>query len=250
MAAHVRAGEVAVGTDVRVERAAAVEVLAPGDRVVGQGLHRPAAVGVLVDRGEHVREAADVGLEVVEAVAAGPVLGQRLARLVHAVGDLDGGVGRVHGGAVGAGAEHLGEVAPLRLGLDRRADREQAAAVLEVGLERRFLRRAQRCADVTHQDDRAELLERVGREDRRVARAGDCEAAVGGERLEGVDTGAGRAEGEHVELRALAGLGATAAAWVSCPAPASRSPPPSASGWPQAQASPSARAPQPVRQTP
>jgi len=35
MAAHVRAGEVAVGTDVRVERAAAVEVLAPGDRVVG-----------------------------------------------------------------------------------------------------------------------------------------------------------------------------------------------------------------------
>ena len=45
---------------------------------------------ILDDRGEHVRDAADVGREVVEVVGAVPVLRQRLGRVVDAVGDLDG----------------------------------------------------------------------------------------------------------------------------------------------------------------
>ena len=82
-----------------VERAAALVVLAPGDRVVGA--HRAAgdavehlalrlrAERILDDRGQHVRDAADVRREVVPAVVAVPVLGQVLRRVVDAVGDLD-----------------------------------------------------------------------------------------------------------------------------------------------------------------
>ena len=60
----------------RVEGAAAAVVLAPGDRMVEA--HRAAGVGLLVDRGEHMRDAADVAAKLYHCVRALPVLGQRL----------------------------------------------------------------------------------------------------------------------------------------------------------------------------
>ena len=61
---------------------------AAGD-AVEHGALRLRAERILDDGVEHVREAADVGREVVPAVVPVPVLGQVLRRVVDAVGDLD-----------------------------------------------------------------------------------------------------------------------------------------------------------------
>jgi hypothetical protein len=115
-----------------VERPPAAVVLAPGDRVVQA--HRAAGVGALVHRGEHVRDAADGGGEVVPLVGPLPVLGQALAGRVDAVGDLDRRLGDVRGPG-GAGADDVGEELPVGLGLDGRVDPDEAAALLEEALK-------------------------------------------------------------------------------------------------------------------
>ena len=165
-----------------VEGAAALVVLAPGDRVVGA--HRAAGdrvqhpvVGLLRerlldDRGEDVADAADVGREVVPLLRAIPVLVVVLAGVVHAVGDLDRAALR-RGLARRAGAEDVGQELPLGLGLDRRVHAHEAAAGAEPRLERCFLVRAERAAVrveeengvVPHEPMLVELAGAVGDDD-------------------------------------------------------------------------------------
>ena len=57
---------------------------------------------------------------------------------MHAVGDLDGGL-RDGGRAGGARAQHVGQEGPVALGVDRRVDADEAAAVAVVVLEGRLL---------------------------------------------------------------------------------------------------------------
>ena len=131
---------------------------APGDPVEHLAL-RLRAERILDDRGEHVRDAADVRRVVVEAVCAVPVDGQVLRRVVDAVGDLDRG--RLHAGAArGTRAEDVRVELPRGLGLDRGADPEEAAAHVEVLLERSPLRVGeQRDPRRVEEDHRAVALE-------------------------------------------------------------------------------------------
>ena len=142
---------------------------------------------VLDDRVEHVRDAADVAREVVEVVAARPVLRQRLGRVVDAVDHLHRRRLR-RGAARGARAEDVGQELPRRVGLDRRADADEATAVAEVGLERGLVRRGQRAGKAGGQEhDRAVLL-KIGRRellaDGRRARSRDGEPAARPGRLD------------------------------------------------------------------
>ena len=200
--------------DGRVERAPALVVLAPGDRVVDA--HRAAArsVGRLVDRGEHVREAPDVAGEVVVLVAELPVLGQRLAGVVDAVRDLDPGAVERGGRAGGAGAEQVGQELPVGLGDDRRVDAEEAAAVLVVVLERGLLGGVQHVTGGVEEHHGAVALEvALGEDAGRAAGLADAEVVLAAEVLERVDALAGRAvglaarlgEGEHAEARRVVG---------------------------------------------
>ena len=154
--------------DAGVERAPALVVLAPGDRVVEA--HRAARVGPLVDGGQHVRDAADVAVEVQVGVGVTPRQRQVAARGVAAVGDLDRRLRRRGRGALGARSEHVGQELPLGLGGDRVADGEEAAAFGEVGLERGLLGVAEHVAGGAGEDHGAVALEvglREGRSRRR-----------------------------------------------------------------------------------
>ena len=103
---------------------------AAGDSVEHLAL-RLRAERILDDRREDVRDAADVGRVVPPGVRPVPVLGQGLRRVVNAVGDLDRR--RLDRRLAGrARTEDVGVELPGGLGLDRRADPEEAAAVVEV----------------------------------------------------------------------------------------------------------------------
>ena len=108
-----------------------------------------------------------------------------------AVEDLDG-AGLRRRAARRAGAEDVGQERPARVGLDRRADADEAAALLEVRLEVRALRVGQRARDARVQEhDRAVGVEVRGRELRAdVGRRGrgDGEVAARGTRLDRRDT--------------------------------------------------------------
>ena len=157
-----------------VERAAALVVLAPGDRVVGA--HRAAgdavervalrlrAERVLHDRVEDVRDPAHVGREVVEVVRPVPVLRQALARVMDAVEHLQR-AGLDVGAARGARAEDVRQERPRRVGLDGRADADEGAALAEVGLEVGPLWIRQRARDArVEEHDRAVGVEVRGGE--------------------------------------------------------------------------------------
>ena len=170
---------------VRVIGAAAPVVLAPGDRVVGA--HRAAGEGVdrrpvaglvegsVADCGQHVAEAANVGRPVVIGVVEVPVLGQVLARVVHAVRNL---VRHRLGAelACGSGPEDVGQELPVGLGLDGRPDADEAAAGAEVGLECRLLCWVEGTAGRVEEHHGPEPGQVLGGETRRVAVGLDTKA--------------------------------------------------------------------------
>ncbi len=192
-----------------VERAAAAVVLAPHDGMVVT--HRAAGVSVLVERGEHVRGTSDVGGEVVPLVGPGPVFRQAPARGVHPVRHLDRRAG--HGGGAGRpGAEQVGQERPVRLGLDRRVDAQEAAALVEVGLERGLLGVVEHVPGRVEEDDRPVQLEVRGVELAGVVGDIDVEPVLGAELGDRADAGARRGmllgrrlrEDEHLVLDAAA----------------------------------------------
>ncbi len=155
-----------------VERPAAPVVLAEGDGMAAA--HRAAvdpvehgALGlraerILDDRRQDVRQAGDVRLEVVPMVRAVPVERERLARVMDTVEDLHR-ARLQRGPSRSAGTENVAQEVPRRVGLDRRADADEATALTEVGLEDRALGVRQRARDARVQEhDRA-----IGREVRR-----------------------------------------------------------------------------------
>ena len=190
-----------------VEAAPGLVVLAPGHRVVGA--HRAAVDALehlalrlglerlLDDAHQHVRDAADVRVEVVVGLGALPVLREVLARVMDAVGDLDGRELRCDASGR-TRAEQSGHERPGRVGLDRRADADEAAALLVVRLEVRALRVRERTRHARVQEhDRAVLVESLGGELRadRGGRGGRDDAV-------GADRGGDRA---HARGRGLVG---------------------------------------------
>ena len=126
---------------------------AAGQVIDGGPVAGPVERGV-ADGREHVAEAADVGGPVVVGVVEVPVLGQVLARVVPAVGDLVRH--RLRGElARGPRPEDVGQELPAGLGLDRRTDADEAAARREVRPTGRFLRRVQGAAGRIQEDDGA-----------------------------------------------------------------------------------------------
>ncbi len=205
-----------------VERAAAAVVLAERDRVMGA--HRAALDPVerralrlrperVLDHGrEHVRDAPDVGREVVPVVVALPVEREALARVMDAVEDLHR-ARLQRRPARRTRAEHLGEERPRRVGLDRGADADEASALAEVRLEVGLLggRERARLARV-QEDHRAvglQLLRRELRADRGGRGRRDRERVAGRSRVDGVQArGRDRVVGtrDHEHLRRRGGL--------------------------------------------
>ena len=206
-----------------VERAAALVVLAEGDRVVGA--HRAAldpvqrralrlrAERIFDDRREHVRIAADVRREVVPMVVALPVERKTLARVVHAVEDLHR-AGLLRGAARSARAQDVGQELPRRVGLDRRADAHEAAALAEVGLEVGLVSGGERARLARVQEDHCavglQLLRRHLGADGRRRRRRDGERVAGRGRVDRGQTGGRHRVGgarDHEHLRWCRGLG-------------------------------------------
>ena len=99
----------------------------------------------------------------------------------------------------GPRADQAGDERAGGLGLGRAADADEAAAALDVALERGLLRGVQAIAVVVEEDDRAVARE-VGRgEGRRVRGRIDLEAVRGAERLERRDAGVDRRVRRPVE---------------------------------------------------
>ncbi len=145
-----------------VPGAPAPEGVAPRDGVVGA--HRPAGVGRLVQRRQHVRDVTRVGAVVVQLVGPHPgggKLGRRGVRAVlHPHGDLlDRGVGGE------PGTHELTVVRPVVLGVGRRVDADVAAARGDVGLEGGLLGGVQHVAGGA-QEDHGLVLCQVGRGER------------------------------------------------------------------------------------
>ncbi len=170
----------------RVPDPAAAEVLAPGDRMVEA--HRPAGVRAFVDRREHVLEPADVLVEVVPTVGARPVLGQVLRGRMHAVGDLDRCRLDV-GEAAGARAQGVGQELPAGLGLDRGVNRDQAAAGVDVALERGLLGVVEHVAGRVEEHHSSVAREIVAREPCGIVGRGDPEVVAVTERPDRLNAG-------------------------------------------------------------
>ena len=140
---------------------------------------------------QHVAEAADVGGEVVPSVRPLPVLREVLGGVVDAVRDLDR-AGLDAGPPARTRAEHVGQELPAGLGLDRRADTDEAAAIRVVVLERLLLSAGEQVAGRVEEDHRAVLRQVRGGElaaDRGWARCGDREAATRRDGLDRRDAG-------------------------------------------------------------
>ncbi len=192
-----------------VEAAATLEVTAPGDRRVGAARGRAVAgrgagravAGERVDRARRAR-----GPRVPDVIAR-PLERQITRRGVHAVAGRDDlrGRGRRAGGR-GARTDQPVEERVAGLGLRRGADADEAAATLDVALQRTLLRRVQAVARAVEKDDRA-----IGREVRRGHRRRvrgrlDAEAVRRAERRDGGDAcviGGVGATVEHEHLRGL-----------------------------------------------
>ena len=155
-----------------VEGAAALEVAAPGDRPVGaaggrcrrrrgrpgRGSGRRCGPGRWAGSATRTRRPERVH-------SSGSVLGRR----VDAVADLDDLLGRAGRAARGgARADQVAEEGAARLALGGAADADEAAAVLDVALERGLLRGVERVAGVAEEDDGAVAVEVGGGEVGRV----------------------------------------------------------------------------------
>jgi hypothetical protein len=131
---------------------------------------------------------------------------------MHAVADRDhlcAGRGRAVGGRPRADQAVDERAARLRLG--RAADADEAAAAVDVALQRGLLGRVEAVAGVVEEDDRAVLREVGGRERARVLRDVDAEVVRAAERLQSTHARVGGrirrpGEDEHLDgaLRASA----------------------------------------------
>ena len=132
---------------------------AAGDAVEHLAL-RLRAERILDDGREDVRKAADVGREVVPDVRRSQYSGRLLRRVVDAVGDLDRRPTGRPCGLSSACPRMLGQNGHVGLGLDRGADAEEAAAVVEVALERGLLRVAKKAVAAVSRNTTARYLAR------------------------------------------------------------------------------------------
>lgn len=196
-----------------VPAAAAVVVLAPGDRVLGT--HRAAArrVGRLVHRREDVDLAARVRAEVVPLVRALPPPVDAGGRGVGRVLDLDGRGRGARGVVVEVGADQVAVPGPRVLGVGGRMDAGVPATGLDVALERALLGLVEHVAGGGEEDDDLVLGEVLVGEGRGVLGRRDVEAVGGAELLDGGDAlvdvavpeGSGLREDQGVELVGLGG---------------------------------------------
>src|SRR6185312_17001935 len=151
----------------------ALEVMAPGDRVVGA--HGAPGVGRFVERCQDVNGASGIRAEVVPLVSPLPVGGNPPGGRMRTIDYVDGG--RLdHGVRLEVGAEQPAVEGPLVLGVGGRVDPDPPAAMSYVGAEGALLPGREHVAAGAQEDHCVEAAKALPREDPGVLGGADREA--------------------------------------------------------------------------